>query len=80
MTKKSPNCIFIDFNILINSNNSHLTKWFSDLFICVDVEMSEGKRFYSKGDFDEQTPIVFWSIIQQQFYLILRSFSFLMQH
>lgn len=74
MTKKSPSCIFIDFNILINSKNSHLTKWFSDSFICVDVEMSEGKLFYSKGDFDEQ------SIIQQQFYLILRSFSCLMQH
>lgn len=29
------------------------------LFICVDVEMSEGKLFYSKGDFDDQTPIVF---------------------
>lgn len=59
MTKKNPYDIFIDFNDLINSNNPHLTKWFSDLFICVDMEMSEGKLFYSKGDFDDQTPIVF---------------------
>lgn len=56
--KKSHNYIFIDFNILINSNNSHLTKWFSDLFVCVDVKMLEGKLFYNTGDFDDQTPIV----------------------
>lgn len=51
MTEKSPNYIFTDFNVLINFNNSHLTKWFSDLFFCMDVAMSEGKLFYSKGDF-----------------------------
>lgn len=51
--KKSHNYIFIDFNILINSNNSHLTKWFSDLFVCVDVKMLEGKLFYNTGDFDD---------------------------
>lgn len=40
MTKKSPNNIFTDFNVLIKSNNSHLTRCFSDLFICVDGQQS----------------------------------------
>lgn len=30
--------------------------------------MLEGKLFYSKSDFDDQPPIIFQSIIQQQFF------------